>query len=100
MLLVQSTQPAEMLFRVSEDPLQIRNLANDPQQQAVLSKMRILLNQWQTETGDSVPTDPTPDRQSIHQLQANPGFRHREFAGAANKAPSINAAGPVHGIVE
>ncbi|MCA9200013.1 MAG: sulfatase, partial [Planctomycetales bacterium] len=48
MLLVQSTQPAEMLFRVSEDPLQIRNLANDPQQQAVLSKMRILLNQWQT----------------------------------------------------
>ncbi|WP_161604545.1 sulfatase-like hydrolase/transferase [Roseiconus nitratireducens] len=93
-LLTRVPQPAEMLFNVKDDPHQLNNLAGQPSHRDVLVRLGGLLDRWKSETGDSVPDNPTPDRQSLHE-----GVERRtergEFPGQANKATSINASGPV-----
>lgn len=54
-------RPAEELFDVEKDPLQLLNLASLPDYQKVLSEMRTLLNNWREETGDTTPEHLTPD---------------------------------------
>lgn len=93
-LLTQAPQPAEMLFHVENDPHQLNNLAEDPEHRQVVEKMRSLLDRWTEATGDSVPEDPTPDRQSLHGGDRK-RIRHREFPGAANEATKINRPGPI-----
>ncbi len=79
--------PAEELFHVGNDPHQLKNLADDPKLQPVMKKMRELLAQWTTETGDNVPENPTPDRGT----KRNP---HAEMPGKATGATQINHPGP------
>lgn len=54
----------EMLFNVSSDPQQIRNLADNPERRDLLNQFRSLLAEWQDQTGDSIPAvqEMTPDR--------------------------------------
>lgn len=54
-------RPAEELFDVEKDPLQLINLASVPEYQEVLKKMRVLLNNWRMNTGDTTPENLTPD---------------------------------------
>ena len=54
-------RPAEELFDVEKDPLQLLNLASVPEYQEVLRKMRKMLNNWRTDTGDTTPEHLTPD---------------------------------------
>ncbi len=56
--LCQPTMPAEELYDLSQDPHQIRNLADskDPQHQAALARLRKTLNQWIDETHDQGAT--------------------------------------------
>lgn len=54
-------RPAEELFDVRNDPLQLLNLASVPQFQDKLKEMRTLLKNWQKNTGDTTPADLTPD---------------------------------------
>lgn len=47
-----ASKPPEELYDVQADPHEIRNLANDPQHQATLKRMRAALEQWQKDTKD------------------------------------------------
>ncbi len=54
-------RPAEELFDVKNDQLQLLNLASLPKFQDKLKEMRMLLKNWQKNTGDTTPDDLTPD---------------------------------------
>lgn len=88
------TQPAEQLFHVGDDPYQINNLVDDPDQAATLARMRGLLDKWKEQTGDSQPANLTPDRQTIYEHhRKNP--ERGDFAGSDRDAMNINNPGPV-----
>lgn len=44
--------PEELLFDVEADPMEVHDLASDPEYQEVLDKMRLALTAWQEETVD------------------------------------------------
>lgn len=54
-------RPVEELFDLKNDPLQLLNLASMPEYQQKLEEMRQLAKDWQEKTGDSTPSDLTPD---------------------------------------
>jgi len=93
-LLTQKPQPAEMLFNVKEDPHQFENLAAQSEHAGTLKRLRALLEQWKTETGDTVPANPTADRQPLHE-NSNRNVTRGDFPGAARNAPANNQPGPV-----
>jgi N-sulfoglucosamine sulfohydrolase len=93
-------RPTEELYDVQADPDQLDNLAATDDGQAAnaatLAKLRGLLDEWTAETGDTVPTNPTPSRPVTGRGQGmEPEFRHRELPGEARGASKINARGPV-----
>ena len=45
-------KPDEELYDVLADPYEVKNLAGDPEQQAVLDKLRQTLDKWIADTGD------------------------------------------------
>jgi arylsulfatase A-like enzyme len=94
-LLTQKPQPAEMLFNVRDDPFQFKNVASVEAHGTVLKQARNLLERWQSETGDSVPANPTPDRGPIHDANARGDVKRGEFPGAKHHATKIHAPGPV-----
>ncbi|MFC7292424.1 sulfatase [Hirschia litorea] len=49
-------RPAEELYDLRSDPLQLSNLALNPDYQDVLVKYRQVLDNWMEETGDFIPT--------------------------------------------
>ena len=59
-----TNRPAEQLFNVADDPQQLKNLAGNPENKAVLEFFRKSLDRWQSQTGDSIPSldKMTPDR--------------------------------------
>jgi len=88
--------PPEELYDVRKDPEQLNNLANDPKRKKDLKKLRSLLAKWTQQTGDTVPENPTPDRDAPPnkpQLDKKK-WRHREMPGAATGAQKINHPGP------
>jgi arylsulfatase len=98
-------RPAEELYDVEADPHQLHNLLAAPHKQvspqqkderkATLAKLRGLLDQWTAETGDTVPTNPTPGVNVVGRGQGmGKEFQHRELPGAARNAQEINAPGP------
>lgn len=50
-------RPAEEMYRSPTDPLQINNLVTDTEAATRLEKLRKIMDQWQKETGDSVPVN-------------------------------------------
>jgi len=93
-LLTLSNQPPEMLFNVAKDPFQLTNLATNGTSAATLQQMRNFLDQWKSQTGDSVPQHPTASRETLHE----PGeqtIKRGDFPGLANHAEAINRPGPV-----
>lgn len=87
----ESNSPIEKLFILDQDPHQITNQANNPEYRSVLLMARRLLEQWTFETGDTVPTNPTPDRDPDSGIR-NP---HREQPGKSEDAESILNPGPI-----
>lgn len=87
-------RPGEELYQVSDDPHQLDNLASSGEYSETLELMRALLHEWAEATGDTVPENPTPDRQTI-EGERFPGHEHGEFPGAAAGATGIDAKGPV-----
>jgi len=89
-------RPAEQLYYVPDDPLTVHNLAGHESHFKTLEKMRGLLERWIELTGDTVPSNPTPDRQAgLGDRQRAPGFGYREQPGDARDASSINHPGPI-----
>ena len=87
--------PAEELFDVTNDPHQVKNLAADEAHAETLRQMRSVLARWTAETGDTVPKDPTRDRDAPRKKISRKGFRHREMPGATTGADKIVKPGPV-----
>ncbi len=95
LLVTQKPQPAELLFNVTNDPYQFKNLIDDAGHGDVLNQMRSLLKKWKQQTGDNVPEKPTPDRQSLHELGEQSNVIRGDFPGALNHAETINQSGPI-----
>ncbi|QDT99009.1 sulfatase family protein [Gimesia aquarii] len=88
-------RPKEELYLVTEDPYQFNNLATKPEYADELARLRGVLNQWTEETGDTIPENPTLDRNQRPGAPKPPEFEHREMPGDAKQAHAINAPGPV-----
>jgi arylsulfatase len=87
-------RPREELYHVRRDSLQLHNLAGDPKYTPVLKRLRTVLDQWTETTGDTVPDNPTNDRENLYH-ERNPDFARGELPGEAANAQEINASGPV-----
>ena len=90
-------RPNEELYRTSDDPLQIRNLAGDPEFAAVQQRLSAALDQWIRETGDSVPNDLSRDafdRETGDSLKLKPDEYRGSTPGQDRDAAGINAPGP------
>jgi arylsulfatase len=97
--------PEEEFFRVDKDPHQLTNLAGAAEHAAAMEKARRLLAEWTEQTGDTIPTNPTPDRHpppriedgKIIQPQKKPVVHnpHAEMPGAAKNATGIHHPGPL-----
>lgn len=90
--------PEEELYQLSKDPHQLTNLAKNPEYFQTLEKARTLLAEWTEQTGDTLPLDPTRDRNDRPDGTKGEGrekHRHREMPGDATEAWKINAPGPV-----
>lgn len=89
-------RPAEQLYYLPEDPLCFKNLAGDKEHAKTLETLRGLLDTWAKQTGDTVPTKPTVDRQlSLGSRKRNPQFRYAEQPGDAANAQQVNHPGPI-----
>lgn len=89
----QLPKAPEQLFNVKRDPFQMTNLAESAEYKDMLRKFRKVLNQWQEETGDTVPTNPRDNRQPLHtRVRKHP--KTKEFAGQKKNAKAINKPGP------
>jgi arylsulfatase len=96
--------PGEELYNVREDPHQLTNLASKPEHAAQIDTARKALARWTEETGDTIPTNPTPNRHGpprvVHgkvvrgKTEAG-GNPHAEFPGAARNATKIHHPGPL-----
>ena len=93
-LLTKKPQPKEMLFQVQQDPHQFHNLSDEAEHRETLEQLRNVLERWKTETGDSVPTNPTLDRQDIHE-NIERSTPRGEFPGHSAGASKLNASGPI-----
>lgn len=99
--------PSEELFKLSNDPGQFTNLAQNPDHARVLKQARGLLAKWTEQTGDTVPENPTPHRHApprIENAKIIPAGKvfiggkrnpHAEMPGAARNATQINHPGPL-----
>lgn len=87
-------RPAEELYNVAQDPDQLDNLAQNPAHQAVLEKLRAILDAWTQATGDDVPDNPTNDRQDAHGNRFR-AHKRGAFPGAAHNAAAVNRPGPI-----
>lgn len=81
-------RPVDELYNVKSDPNQFHNVASDKANQKILAFLSTTLDRWIKETGDSKPTNPTPDSK-------DPNWKKRERPGEVNNASKINAPGPV-----
>ena len=86
-------RPAEELYDIEADPHQLKNLATDENFVTVTSDLREILDRWSSDTCDSVPSDPTPDRETA-QGKKFPGWRHRIQPGVEVGSIECNNPGP------
>jgi N-sulfoglucosamine sulfohydrolase len=93
-------RPAEELFNVVDDPLQLKNIAGNPAHGPVLEHLRSVTDHWQRRTGDTVPSldKATPDRYDRNTGKAIHGRGGRPKAGIVpgqtSDAETINDPGP------
>ncbi|WP_373512120.1 sulfatase [Persicitalea sp.] len=93
----RSPRPEEEFFDVRRDFIQAKNLIDAPAYATEVEKLRKVLSQWQTETGDTVPDKLTPDwyhRETGKPLVTQEQKLRGEMPGAAKEAARIEAKGP------
>ena len=69
----QKPRPAEELYDLQADPLEINNLASNPRYAKTLAELRAKLKQWGEETNDVMPAQRTPDEFDRETGQPMPG---------------------------
>lgn len=82
-LLFSPTRPMEELYDWQADPLQLHNLAGDPNHSGMLEKLRGRLDQWISETGDQGQKPETDSRYDSDMA---------EYLGKGNPAVEKNIA--------
>ena len=96
--------PEEELYKVSQDPDQLNNLASNPEYKTQLIQAREMIQLWTEQTGDSIPKKPTPHRHAppkIKNGKINPSPKykvkspHAEWPGQSKQADKINHPGPI-----
>ncbi len=94
-------RPREELFHLAKDPMEIRNLADDPAHRDMLVKLRGAMDDWMKQTGDTVPPADrrTPDRHNRLTGQRlfggmHPGPDKYDPPGRSAGATGINHPGP------
>jgi arylsulfatase len=88
-------RPAEEFFDLTADPNEATNLAAAVHPPAELAHLRAALTQWTRETGDTVPTKPTPTNVIYETGVKTVEFWRGEPPGASAHALRINAPGPI-----
>lgn len=99
--------PEEEFYNIKDDPHQLVNLATKPEHAEQIGMARKTLATWTDETGDTIPTNPTPNRRGPPRIvdgkiltreKGAGGNPHAEFPGASRNASKINHPGPLrHG---
>ena len=88
-------RPAVSLFRTDSDPLQLKNLANDPKHAKTKERLLALLEQWIDETGDSVPKQISQDS---FDRETGKSLKKKKYRfttpGEDRQATKNNASGP------
>ncbi len=87
-------RPVQELFHVGKDPHQMTNVASLPENEAVVKEMNALLDRWTQETADSIPDNPSKDRDTIDGKK-DKSWKHGELPGESNGAAEVNASGPI-----
>ncbi len=96
--------PAEELYLVSKDPDQLNNIVGHREHETVLRQMRQLLADWTKQTGDTIPENPSEDRDIAPRVEngkfippggKKKGWKHGEMPGASTGAETINHPGPI-----
>jgi len=90
-------RPEEMLFNVVEDPIQSKNLADNPEYAEILTAMRKTLAEWQERTGDTVPKNLTKsivDARTGRFLVKPGNVKRGTTPGSERNAALINDPGP------
>lgn len=86
---------SEELYDVVSDPHQFHNVATEPSNKDILSFLRRVMDQWVNQTGDSVPENPTPDRDDIYGNRLPGEWKKGEKPGANRGAERVNLSGPI-----
>ena len=94
-------RPREQLFNLDLDPMEVNDLAQDPDHQKVVDQLRGVMDQWIEETGDTLPPRDrrTPDRHDRLTGKrlfpgGHPGPDKYQPPGQSARATSIHRAGP------
>ena len=88
-------RPNAEFFKCKKDPWNKVNLIKDKKYKKEIDKLSSIMQQWQTETGDTVPEGITPDwydRETGNKFDKK-GIRG-EMPGQSKNATMINAKGP------
>jgi arylsulfatase len=72
----------------------LRNLTADKKYAAEISQLTQLLDRWAEDTGDTIPKNPTPNRQAPEGKRFK-GWKHGTQPGTSRGATKINHPGPV-----
>jgi arylsulfatase len=93
-------RPAELLFDISKDPMQLNDLSKEPGYQEVLGKLRLVMDRWEKETGDTVPaadkmTADRHDKDDWSEVYMGKDLKRGEYPGQTSKAHLIKNAGPI-----
>jgi arylsulfatase A-like enzyme len=90
-----SPRPSEEFFLVTKDPEQQNNLIKNPKYKMDVLRLRKILLTWQKETGDTQPTNLTPDWYDRKNGKELPEKGKRgEMPGASSHADKLNGKGP------
>jgi len=82
------------LYDVTKDPHQLHNLASDKEYAPMLSDLVRFLDRWAEDTGDTVPKNPTNDRQDPYKKKYR-NHKRGTMPGAERGATKINHPGPI-----
>jgi len=87
-------RPTLELYDLRTDPHQLRNLIANKKHAPMLSDLIRVLDLWAEDTGDTVPKNPTNDRQDAHGKRAK-NHKRGTMPGEERGATKINHPGPV-----
>jgi arylsulfatase A-like enzyme len=90
-------RPEVELYRTTDDPYQLHNLAGDPRYAKEQAKLTAVLDRWMEQTADSVPDDISRDsfhRRTGARIVRQEGGYRGTTPGEDRDAHLVNAPGP------